>query len=110
MRATDSAMHTLHTATFTISIRDSSDDELEAAAAAFTCTLHRAGMTPDDALVAWRRMDEWERLNFAADADPGPRWWRTMAVARDAVLAALRAAGLDGQRRPFTIEPAARPH
>jgi hypothetical protein len=55
-------------------------------------------------------MDEWERLNFSADADPGAQWWRTMAVARDAVLAALRAAGLDGQRRPFMIEPAARPH
>ena len=67
-------MRTLRTATFTISIRDSSDDELEAAAAAFTSTLHRAGMTPEDALVAWRRMDEWENLNFAADADPSAPW------------------------------------
>jgi len=33
-----------------------------------------------------------------------------MAIARDAVLAALRAAGLDGQRRPFMIEAAAPPH
>jgi len=110
MRTTDSAMRSLRTATFTISIRDSSEDQLEAAAAAFTCTLHRAGMTPEDALLAWRRMDEWERLNFAAEADPGAQWWRTMAIARDAVLAALRAAGLDGQRRPFLIEPATRPH
>ena len=109
MRTTDSTMRTLRTATFTISIRDSSDDELEAAAAAFTSTLHRAGMTPEDALVAWRRMDEWENLNFAADADPGAPWWRTMAIARDAVLAALRAAGLDGQRRPFMIEAATPP-
>jgi len=103
-------MNSLRTATFTISIRDSSEDELEAAAAAFTCTLHRYGMTPEDALGAWRRMDEWERANFAADDDPGERWWRTMAVARDAVLAALHAAGLDGQRRPFTIEPVATRH
>ena len=103
-------MGTLRTATFTITIRDSSDDELEAAAAAFTCTLHRAGMTPDDALAAWQRMDEWERLNFASEADPGAQWWRTMAIARDAVLAALRAAGLDGQRRPFMIEAVAPPH
>jgi len=54
-------------------------------------------------------MDEWENLNFAADADPGASWWRAMAVARDAVLAALRAAGLDGQRRPFMIEAATPP-
>jgi len=103
-------MGTLRTATFTISIRDTSDDELEAAAAAFTCTLHRAGMTPDDALLAWRRMDEWERDNFASEADPGERWWRTMAVAREAVLSALHAAGIDGHRRPFMIEPVSRPH
>ena len=101
-------MSTLRTATFTISIRGTSEDELEAAAAAFTCTLHRSGMTPEDALVAWRRMDEWERVNFAADDDPGELWWRTMAIARDAVLAALRAAGLDGQRRPFMIESVSR--
>lgn len=103
-------MATLRTARFTISIRDTSDDELEAAAAAFVCTLHRSGLTPDDALDAWRRMDEWERLNFSADADPGAPWWRAMAIARDAVLAALNAAGIDGQRRPFMIEPASRPH
>lgn len=101
-------MSSLRTATFTISIRGTSDDELEAAAAAFTCTLHRSGMTPEDALCAWRRMDEWERVNFAADDDPGERWWRTMAIARDAVLAALRAAGLDGERRPFMIESVSR--
>jgi hypothetical protein len=103
-------MATLRTARFTISIRDTSDDELEAAAAAFVCTLHRSGLTPDDALDAWRRMDEWERLNFSADADPGAPWWRAMAIARDAVLAALNAAGIDGQRRPFMIEPASRQH
>ena len=103
-------MATLRTARFTISIRDTSDDELEAAAAAFVCTLHRSGLTPDDALDAWRRMDEWERLNFASDADPGEHWWRAVASARDAVLAALHAAGIDGQRRPFMIEPATRPH
>lgn len=103
-------MATLRTARFTISIRDTSDDELEAAAAAFVCTLHRSGLTPDDALDAWRRMDEWERLNFSADADPGAPWWRAMAIARDAVLAALNAAGIDGQRRPFVIEPASRQH
>jgi len=103
-------MATLRTARFTISIRDTSDDQLEAAAAAFTCTLHRSGLTPDDALDAWRRMDEWERLNFASDADPGEPWWRAMAIARDAVLAALHAAGIDGQRRPFMIEPASRHH
>ena len=102
------AMNSLRTANFTIAIRDTSEDELEAAAAAFICTLHRSGMTPDDALAAWRRMDEWERVNFAEDDDPGERWWRTMAVARDAVLAALRAAGLDGQRRPFMIESVSR--
>ena len=103
-------MATLRTARFTISIRDTSDDELEAAAAAFVFTLHRSGLTPDDALDAWRRMDEWERLNFSSDADPGERWWRAMAIARDAVLAALHAAGIDGQRRPFMIEPASRSH
>jgi len=102
-------MATLRTATFTITIRGSSQDELEAAAAAFTRTLYCAGLTPEDALAAWRRMDEWERADFAAEADPGAPWWRTMAIARDAVLAALRAAGLDGQRRPFMIEPVARP-
>jgi hypothetical protein len=80
-------MATLRTARFTISIRDTSDDELEAAAAAFVCTLHRSGLTPDDALDAWRRMDEWERLNFSGEADPGAPWWR-----------------------PFMIEPASRPH
>jgi hypothetical protein len=100
-------MGTLRTATFKLTIRGASADELEAAAAAFTCTLHRAGLTPGDALAAWRRMDEWEGANFAAESDPGTRWWRAMAVARDAVLAALHAAGLDGQQRPFMIEPAA---
>lgn len=102
-------MSTLRTATFTISIHDASEDELEAAAAAFTCTLHRSDMTPEDALQAWRRMDEWERADFTAEDDPGELWWRTMAIARDAVLAALRAAGLDGQRRPFMIESASPP-
>ena len=103
-------MGILHTATFTISIRDLSEDELEAAAAAFTCTLHRAGLTPTDAFGAWRRMDEWDRLHFSADADPGPRWRATMGIARAAVLAALRAAGLEGQHRPFVIQPVASLH
>jgi hypothetical protein len=103
-------MGILHTATFTISIRGSSDDELEAAAAAFTRTLHRAGLTPPDALSAWQRMDEWERVNFSEEADPGPQWWRTMGVARDAVIAALRAAGVEGERRPFVIQPGVRHH
>lgn len=102
-------MAILHTATFTIAIRDASDDEIEAAAAAFTCTLHRAGLTPDDALAAWDRMDCWERAEFAPRHDPGPDWRHTMAVARDAVFAALRACGLEGQRHPFVIQPGARP-
>ena len=89
-------MGILHLATFTIAIRGADDDELEAAAAAFTCTLHRAALTPTDALLAWRRMDEWERLKFTPETDPGARWRRTMGVARDAVVAALRAAGDDG--------------
>jgi hypothetical protein len=101
-------MSALRTATFTISIRDASEDELEAAAAAFVHALHRAGMTPQDALDAWQRMDEWEERDFASEAEPGPAWWRTMRVARDAALAALRAAGLDGQQRPFTIEAVTR--
>ena len=103
-------MAILHTATFTISIRDLSEDELEAAAAAFTCTLHRAGLTPAAAFRAWRRMDEWDSLRFAADADPGAEWRRTMAIARDAVVAALRAAGVEDQRRPFVIQPVAGQH
>jgi hypothetical protein len=94
----------LHLATFTISIRGASDDELEAAAAAFTCALHRAGLTPIDALMAWHRMDEWERLKFRPEADPGGQWRRTMGIARDAALAALRAAGFEGQQRPFIIQ------
>jgi hypothetical protein len=97
-------MGILHTATFTISIRDASDDELEAAAAAFTCTLHRAGLTPSDALRAWHRMDEWQHARFAPDADPGLAWRRTMDCARDAILAASRAAGIEGQQRPFVIQ------
>lgn len=97
-------MSALRTATFTISIRDASDDEQEAAAAAFTCTLHRAGMTPHDALGARHRMDEWEPVDYDTNAEPGPDWWHTMGMARDAVLAALRSAGIDGLRRPFTIE------
>ena len=101
-------MTVLHTATFTISIRDTSDDQLEAAAAAFTCSLHRAGLTPADALAAWRRMDDWERGHFAAALDPGLPWRRTMGAARDAVAAALDAAGLAGQRRSFTIQPTPR--
>ena len=100
-------MSALRTATFTISIRDASDDELEAAAAAFVRSLHRQGMTPLDALGAWQRMDEWEERDFAPEAEPGPAWWRTMRVARDAALSALRAAGLEGEQRPFTIEPVA---
>jgi hypothetical protein len=96
-------MGILHTATFTISIPGASDDELEAAAAAFTCVLHQAGLTPVDALLAWHRMDEWERLDFTPETDPGPQWRLTMGVARDAILAALRAAGLEGQQRHFVI-------
>jgi hypothetical protein len=103
-------MGILHTATFTISIREASEDELEAAAAAFTCTLHRAGLTPPDALAAWHRMDEWEWLQFSDETDPGPQWRRTMGVARDAVIAALRAAGVEGERRPFVIQPGVRQH
>jgi hypothetical protein len=103
-------MGILHTATFTISIRGSSDDELEAAAAAFTCTLHRAGLTPPDALAAWQRMDEWERLQFSEEADPGPQWWRTMGIARDAILGGVRAAGGEGERRSFVIQPGVRQH
>lgn len=102
-------MAILHTATFTIAIRDASDDETEAAAAAFTCSLHRAGLTPADALAAWGRMDDWERTEFAPLHDPGTAWRRTMAAASDAVAAALRASGLEGQRRPFVIQPGARP-
>jgi len=101
-------MSELRTATFTISIRGASEDELEAAAAAFTCTLHRAGLTPHDALAAWRRMDDWEERDFAPDAEPDAAWWRTMRIARDAAVGALHAAGLDGQRRPFTIEAVSR--
>jgi hypothetical protein len=97
-------MGILQTATFTISIRGASDDELEAAAAAFTCTLYRVGLTPADALRAWHRMDEWQRVKFAADADPGLAWRRTMAHARDALLAALRAPGFEGEERPFMIQ------
>lgn len=100
-------MSALRTATFTIFIRDASNDELEAAAAAFTCTLHRAGMTPHDALRAWHRMDEWERADYDTDAEPDADWWHAMGVARQAVLAALRSAGIDGLRRPFSIEAVA---
>ncbi len=99
-------MGILHTATFTLAITGASDEQLDAAAAAFTCALHRAGLAPGDAIAAWRRMDEWERLEFAPAADPGPGWRATMTSARDAVLAALRAAGIEGERRPFVIEAA----
>lgn len=94
----------LRTATFTIAISGVFEDDLEAAAAAFICTLHRAGLTPADALAAWRAMDEWERLGFEQDADPGARWRLVMIVAREALKAALRAAGVEGQRRPFVIQ------
>lgn len=99
-------MGILHLATFTIAISGASDDELDAAAAAFTSTLHRAALTPGDALLAWRRMDEWERLKFRPEADPGRQWRRTMGVARDAAMAALRAAGFEGQQCPFIIQSA----
>jgi hypothetical protein len=102
-------MAILHTATFTIAIRGASDDEIEAAAAAFTCALHRAGLAPADALAAWGRMDDWARAEFAPCADPGRAWRRTMAAASEAVAAALRASGLEGQRRPFVIQSGARP-
>ena len=98
-------MSTLRTATFAISIRDASDDDLESAAAAFIRALHRAGFTPQDALGAWQRMDEWEEHDFAPDVEPDAAWWRTMHAAREAALAALRAVGLQDERRPFTIEP-----
>ena len=101
-------MSTLRTATFTISIRGASEDELEAAAAAFVRTLHRNGLTPPDALAAWQRMDEWEEHDFSPEVEPSPAWWRTMRIARDAAVAALRAAGFDGQQRPFTIEAVSR--
>lgn len=101
-------MGALRTATFTISIRGASEDELEAAAAAFIRTLHRAGLTPHDALAAWQRMDEWEERDFAPEVEPGHAWWHTMRIARDAAMAALQAAGLDGQQRPFSIEAVSR--
>jgi hypothetical protein len=101
-------MTLLQTATFTIAIDEATEDELEAAAAAFTCSLHRAGLSPADALLAWRRMDEWERVRFRPDADPGRRWRHTMGCARDAILAALRAAGFEGQQRPFVIQSGSR--
>ena len=97
-------MGILHTATFSMSIPGASDDEIEAAAAAFICSLHRAGLEPADALAAWDRMDDWEREEFSPRLDPGPDWRATMAAARDAVGAALHACGLHGQRRPFVIQ------
>ena len=101
-------MSALRTATFTISIRDATDDELEAAAAAFIRTLHRAGMTPHDALRAWQRMDDWEERDFAPEAEPDAAWWHAMRIARDAALSALHAAGFEGEQRPFTIEGVSR--
>lgn len=95
----------LRTATFTMAIDSVSEDELEAAAAAFTCTLHRAGLTPADALDAWRRLDRWEARGFTPDDAPDACWQRSMRVASDAVVAAMRAAGIEGQRRPFVIQP-----
>ena len=103
-------MGILHTATFTISIRGASDDELEAAAAAFTSALHRVGLTPADALRAWQRMDQWQRVRFAAEADPGAAWRRTMGHARGALLAALRAPGFEGEDRPFMIQSSCSRH
>jgi sucrose-6-phosphate hydrolase SacC (GH32 family) len=97
-------MGILHLATFTIAIQGASDDELDAAAAAFTCTLHRASLTPGDALAAWHRMDEWERAKFRPEADPGRHWRHTMSIAREAAMAALRAAGFEGQQCPFIIQ------
>jgi hypothetical protein len=97
-------MRLLHTATFTIGLESVSDDELEAAAAAFTCTLHRSGLTPADAIEAWRAMDAWAARSFAPDYHPGVAWRRTMMVAREALIAALRATGAEGQGRGFVIQ------
>ena len=97
-------MRVLHTATFTIGLEGVSDDELEAAAAAFTCTLHRSGLTPADAIDAWQAMDAWTEQSFAPDYHPGVAWRRTMTVAQEALFAALRAAGVEGQRRGFVIQ------
>ena len=97
-------MRLLHTATFTIGLESATDDELEAAAAAFTCTLHRSGLTPVDAIEAWLAMDAWTARSFAPDYHPGVAWRRTMTVAREALIAALRAAGAGEQGRRFVIQ------
>jgi len=96
-------MNILQTATFSIGLDLATDDDLEAAAAAFTCTLHRRGLTPADAFDAWRRLDAWEAARFAPEGDPGPRWRLALATARDALVAALAAAGAQGQSRHFVI-------
>ena len=103
-------MRFLHTATFTIGLEFVSDDELEAAAAAFTCTLHRRGLTPADAIEGWRAMDAWAARSFAPECHPGIAWRRTMMVAQDALMAALRAAGAEGQGREFVIQACRRCH
>jgi hypothetical protein len=97
-------MRVLHTATFTIGLEGVSDDELEAAAAAFTCTLHRSGLTPVDAIDAWQATDAWAEQSFAPAHHPGIAWRRTMTVAQEALVAALRAAGVEGRRPPFVIQ------
>jgi hypothetical protein len=95
----------LRTATFTIALEGVDEDALEAAAAAFTRTLHEAGLTPRDALSAWHVMDAWEGLGFTPETAPEPPWRRTMGVSRAALLAALRAAGVEGEQRAFVIQP-----
>jgi hypothetical protein len=48
-------------------------------------------------------MDAWEAARFTPAGDPGPQWRRTMGAARDALAAALAAAGAGGQRRRFVL-------
>jgi hypothetical protein len=97
-------MRLLDTATFTIGVESATDDELEAAAAAFVSTLHRHGLTPEQAFDAWRAMDAWQATRFAEHEDPGLAWRGVMTVAREALVAAMRAAGAEDQGRRFMIQ------
>jgi hypothetical protein len=97
-------MNLLRTATFTIGFEAASDDELEAGAAAFTATLHRAGLTPRDAIDAWLAMDSWMSAGLDPRAHPGLAWERTMAVARAALAQTLAAVGPLGERRQMVIQ------
>jgi len=97
-------MRLLETATFTIGVEAATDDELEAAAAAFVCTLHRHGLTPVQAFDAWRTMDAWHAARFAEHADPGPAWREVMTAAREALVAAMSAAGAEDRTRRFVIQ------